>query len=152
VGARSKARKRALDVLYEADLRGTPALETAARRLAQADPPFPAYAVRIVEGVVAHADRINELVATYAHIFESRFPGSSKAWLNAITRGGPMPAQPGPSGATSRPRASSRGRRKSRTSPGAKKIIAQSAKVAQYCAGESRVSVSRMFDTGARMS
>ena len=64
--ARSKARKRALDVLYEADVRGTSPLDTAAERLAMADPPVPAYAVRIVEGVVAHRARIDELVATYA--------------------------------------------------------------------------------------
>ncbi len=66
MGARSKARKRALDVLYEADVRGTSALDTAAQRLAQADPPVPAYAVQLVEGVVAHRERIDDLVATYA--------------------------------------------------------------------------------------
>jgi N utilization substance protein B len=66
MGARSKARKRALDVLYEADIRGTSALDTAAERLAQANPPVPAYAVQLVEGVVAHRFRIDELMATYA--------------------------------------------------------------------------------------
>lgn len=66
MGARSKARKRALDVLYEADVRGTSALDTAAERLAQADPPIPAYAVTLVEGVVVHRDRIDELISTYA--------------------------------------------------------------------------------------
>jgi len=66
VGARSKARKRALDVLYEADIRGTSALDTAAERLAQADPPVPAYAVTLIEGVVAHRARIDELLSTYA--------------------------------------------------------------------------------------
>ncbi len=66
MGARSKARKRALDVLYEADLRETSALETAGLRVAQADPPVPAYAVQIVEGVVAHRARIDELITTYA--------------------------------------------------------------------------------------
>ncbi|MGB9378614.1 MAG: transcription antitermination factor NusB [Mycobacteriales bacterium] len=66
MGARSKARKRALDVLYEADIRGTSALDTAAERLAQANPPVPAYAVQIVEGVVAHRARIDELMETYA--------------------------------------------------------------------------------------
>jgi len=66
VGARSKARKRALDVLYEADVRGTSALDTAAARLAQASPPLPAYAVQLVEGVAAHRARIDELMATYA--------------------------------------------------------------------------------------
>ena len=66
MGARSKARKRALDVLYEADVRGTSALDTAAARLAQASPPLPAYAVQLVEGVAAHRARIDELMATYA--------------------------------------------------------------------------------------
>ncbi|MDP9240547.1 MAG: transcription antitermination factor NusB [Actinomycetota bacterium] len=66
MGARSKARKRALDVLYESDVRGTSALDTAAERLAQADPPVPAYAVTLIEGVVAHRARIDELLSTYA--------------------------------------------------------------------------------------
>lgn len=66
MGARSKARKRALDVLYEADIRGTSALDTAAERQAQANPPVPAYSVQIVEGVVMHRARIDELMATYA--------------------------------------------------------------------------------------
>jgi N utilization substance protein B len=64
--ARSKARKRALDVLYEADLRGTDAIATAADRLAQADPPVPPYAVTLVEGVQAKRARIDELVSTYS--------------------------------------------------------------------------------------
>jgi N utilization substance protein B len=66
VGARSKARKRALDVLYECDLRGSDATGTLATRLAQADPPVPEYTVELVEGVVAHRERIDELLTTYA--------------------------------------------------------------------------------------
>ncbi len=66
MGARSKARKRALDVLYESDMRGTDPVETLATRLAQADPPIPEYAALLVEGAVAHRDRIDELLATYA--------------------------------------------------------------------------------------
>jgi N utilization substance protein B len=66
VGARSKARKRALDVLYEADLRGSDAVSTLSERLLQSDPPVPEYAVELVEGVLAHRERIDELLATYA--------------------------------------------------------------------------------------
>ncbi|MGI8456908.1 MAG: transcription antitermination factor NusB [Propionibacteriaceae bacterium] len=66
MAARSKARKRALDVLYESDLRGTDALATAAERLAQADPPVSDYAVGLVAGVVEHRERIDELIATNA--------------------------------------------------------------------------------------
>ncbi|HWG94427.1 MAG TPA: transcription antitermination factor NusB [Mycobacteriales bacterium] len=66
MGARSKARKRALDVLYEAAQRGADPLATLRDRLAQSDPPVPEYAVELVEGVVAHRARIDELLATYA--------------------------------------------------------------------------------------
>ncbi|MEP7055036.1 MAG: transcription antitermination factor NusB, partial [Actinomycetota bacterium] len=66
MGARSKARKRALDVLYESDVRGTDAIETLATRLVQADPPIPEYAAMLVEGVVARQERIDELLSTYA--------------------------------------------------------------------------------------
>jgi N utilization substance protein B len=64
--ARGKARKRALDVLYEADLRGIDPMTTVADRLAQADPPVPDYAVELVEGVTARRARIDELIATYS--------------------------------------------------------------------------------------
>ncbi len=63
---RSKARKRALDVLYESELRGTDPVTTLATRLAQADPPVPEYTVELVEGVVAHRRRIDELLETYS--------------------------------------------------------------------------------------
>jgi len=66
VGARSKARKRALDVLYESAQRGTDPIDTLRQRLALADPPVPEYAVELVEGVVLHRERIDELLATYA--------------------------------------------------------------------------------------
>jgi N utilization substance protein B len=66
VGARSKARKRAIDVLYEAGQRDGDALQTLKDRLVQSDPPVPEYAVELVEGVVAHRTRIDELLATYA--------------------------------------------------------------------------------------
>jgi N utilization substance protein B len=66
VGARSKARKRAVDVLYEAGQRDDDAVQTLRDRLAQSDPPVPEYAVELVEGVVAHRPRIDELLSTYA--------------------------------------------------------------------------------------
>jgi N utilization substance protein B len=66
VGARSKARKRAVDVLYEAGQRDGDVLQTLKDRLAQNDPPVPAYSVELVEGVVANSARIDELLSTYA--------------------------------------------------------------------------------------
>lgn len=64
--ARSKARKRALDILYESDLRGRDALETLAERVAASDPPVPEYAVRLIEGVSARRARIDDLLASYS--------------------------------------------------------------------------------------
>jgi N utilization substance protein B len=66
VGARSKARKRAVDVLYEAGQRDGDALLTLKDRLAHGDPPVPEYAVELVEGVVTNRVRIDELLSTYA--------------------------------------------------------------------------------------
>jgi len=66
VPARSKARKRALDVLFEAELRGTPVLDLLAERTAMASPPVSAYAAALVRGVTEHQPRIDELIAKYA--------------------------------------------------------------------------------------
>ena len=66
MAARSKARKRAVDVLYEADVRGTDPVRTLAERLAAADPPVPDYAVELVEGVTGHRDRIDRLLGEHS--------------------------------------------------------------------------------------
>ena len=67
--ARRKARKRALDVLYEADLRGEPIKDVLANVLARMETPLPAhlpYAVSLVEGVAANLERVDELITSYA--------------------------------------------------------------------------------------
>jgi N utilization substance protein B len=66
VAARSKARKRALDVLFEADLRGTDTAETLSAWTERADPPVQDYARRLVEGVIEHQVRIDEVLTSYA--------------------------------------------------------------------------------------
>jgi transcription antitermination protein NusB len=66
MGARSKARKRAVDVLFEADQRSLDPLRLLAERVGSGEPPVPEYAVQIVEGVSAHRARIDELISTYA--------------------------------------------------------------------------------------
>ena len=63
MGARTKARKRALDILYESELRGLAVGETLADRVAAGDPPVSDYTVELVEGVARHRDRIDELLA-----------------------------------------------------------------------------------------
>jgi transcription antitermination protein NusB len=64
--ARSKARKRALDILFEAELRSVAVLDVLAERTAQGAPPVSAYAAELVRGVTAHAARIDELIAGHA--------------------------------------------------------------------------------------
>src|SRR4029078_9942986 len=69
VPARRKARKRALDVLYQADLRDEPIHPTLSSYLARLPEPRPehmAYTVRLVEGVAGHLDRIDEVISSYA--------------------------------------------------------------------------------------
>lgn len=67
--SRRKSRRRALDVLYAADLRGDAAstvLADTLTRMGRDAPPHMAYATELVEGVVAHASRIDELLSSYA--------------------------------------------------------------------------------------
>ena len=66
MAARSKARKRAVDVLYEADVRSGDRLAVLRERLADATPPVPEHTVRLVEGVAEHAARIDALIDAHA--------------------------------------------------------------------------------------
>jgi transcription antitermination protein NusB len=66
MAARSKARKRALDILFEAEVRGEPVLELLAERTAAADPPVSDYAAQLVRGVHAHSEQIDALLAAHA--------------------------------------------------------------------------------------
>jgi transcription antitermination protein NusB len=69
---RSKARKRALDILYEAEIKGVPAVDLLAERsapgsaAATGSPPVSDYAAELVRGVQAHRDRIDELLAKHS--------------------------------------------------------------------------------------
>jgi len=65
VSARRKARKRALDFLYEADIRKNSALELYSGR--QADELSEGeYVGDLLKGVSQHASKIDELIITYA--------------------------------------------------------------------------------------
>jgi N utilization substance protein B len=70
MAARRKARRRALDILFEAELRGQAPLEVLAevrqRRALGGEPPLNPYTDTLVTGVVAHLADIDEQLATYA--------------------------------------------------------------------------------------
>lgn len=66
MAARSKARKRALDILFESEVRGLPLGATLDERVIAAEPPVNEYTVQLIRGISEHQARLDELVATYA--------------------------------------------------------------------------------------
>ncbi|MEU4192203.1 transcription antitermination factor NusB [Kribbella sp. NPDC026611] len=66
MSARSKARKRALDVLFESEVRGLPVGGTLADRVADNDPPVNEFTVALVEGVAKHIEQIDDLLETHS--------------------------------------------------------------------------------------
>jgi N utilization substance protein B len=63
LAARSKARKRALDILFESELRGLPTLELLSERQSTGEVPVQPYAAELVRGVATHSERIDELIS-----------------------------------------------------------------------------------------
>jgi transcription antitermination protein NusB len=87
VSARTKARKRALDVLYAGDVRGDgaeSALEAESLRAAarpERASSWP-YAREIVQGVIDHADEIDRLIADHSTSWPiDRMPAVDRAIL-----------------------------------------------------------------------
>lgn len=66
MAARSKARKRALDLLFASELRGEPVTEALDRAIAEGEGPTNDYTVTLVRGVVEHQDRIDALLSQFA--------------------------------------------------------------------------------------
>ena len=63
MAARSKARKRALDILFEAEQRGLPVLELLSERQSLGETPVPEYAAELVRGVASHQPEIDNLIS-----------------------------------------------------------------------------------------
>jgi transcription antitermination protein NusB len=70
VSARSKARKQALDLLYEADIRGGSALEfLQSRDVVEDGPdarPIRDFTKELIGGIAENSRKIDELITTYA--------------------------------------------------------------------------------------
>ena len=70
MSARSKARKQALDILYESDIRNSDALATLeSRDITEEGPdarPIREYTRELIAGVTSNKRKIDELIATYA--------------------------------------------------------------------------------------
>ncbi|MGN6781685.1 MAG: transcription antitermination factor NusB [Marmoricola sp.] len=65
MAARTKARKRALDVLYAAELRGRSVAEELDEHRTSVERVNP-YTIELVTGVDAHRTRLDEVIASYA--------------------------------------------------------------------------------------
>jgi N utilization substance protein B len=88
MSARSKARKRALDILFEAEQRGMNAETLLAGRLANpgTEAPLGEYTVELVQGVVRKWTPINELLSTYSQGWTiERMPAVDRAILRIGT-------------------------------------------------------------------
>lgn len=66
MSARTKARKRALDLLYASDLRSESPVVALERAVADGEGPTNDYTSVLVRGVEEHRDRIDELLARYS--------------------------------------------------------------------------------------
>jgi len=84
VAARTKARKRALDLLFEAEQRGVNAADLLRERLAApvTEAPLSEFTADLVMGVVDHWGQLDELIATYAQGWTlKRMPAVDRAIL-----------------------------------------------------------------------
>ena len=81
MGARSKARRRAVDILYEADLREEDAVALLATRVGSTEvAPVNSYTITLVEGVTAHRARIDDLISEHAEGWTiARMPAVDRA-------------------------------------------------------------------------
>jgi N utilization substance protein B len=66
MAARSKARKRALDLLYASELRSESAVEALDRAIAEGEGPGNDYTAVLVRGVEEHRARIDEVLSSYS--------------------------------------------------------------------------------------
>ena len=66
MSARSKARKAALDLLYESDIRRTSASDLLLRRVTDLEYVIRDFTKELVDGVDAHRRKIDELITTYS--------------------------------------------------------------------------------------
>ena len=96
MSARTKARKRALDILFQADVRGDEpaAILAAEAKRAASEPSREAswlYAREIVDGVIDNRDAIDEQITTFAKDWSlARMPAVDRALLRIARVGGPL--------------------------------------------------------------
>lgn len=90
MSARSKARKRALDIVFEADAKGVPILmvlgEYQRRRVSDGESDLNAYTIELVNGISANEESIDRLIREYSTGWSlERMPTVDRAILRVAT-------------------------------------------------------------------
>ena len=67
MSSRSKARKAALDLLYESDIRKGSATELLSKRVTEMEYEAREFTKELIDGIELNKRKIDELIATYAH-------------------------------------------------------------------------------------
>ncbi|MEO7350597.1 MAG: transcription antitermination factor NusB [Marmoricola sp.] len=84
MSARSKARKRALDVLYASEMRNRSTVDALEQQ--SEDGPVNDYTVTLVQGVTEHQTRLDEVISTYAQGWTlARMPAVDRNVLRLAT-------------------------------------------------------------------
>jgi N utilization substance protein B len=84
MSARSKARKRALDVLYASEMRNRSTVDALLQQ--REDGPVNDYTVTLVQGVTEHRDRLDEVISSYAEGWTlTRMPAVDRNVLRLAT-------------------------------------------------------------------
>jgi transcription antitermination protein NusB len=82
MAARRKARKRAVDLLFEAEQRDVDTIALLEERMRDPERPATGYTVEVVAGVAEHRDRIDEVLQTFSHGWAlERMPAVDRAVL-----------------------------------------------------------------------
>lgn len=66
MSARSRARKRVLDILYEAEMRGVPSFEVLSRTTEAATDPLNEYVATLINGINLKSSVVDETIETYS--------------------------------------------------------------------------------------
>ena len=72
MSTRSKSRKAALDLLYEADIRGRVAVDLLSSRMSDDEVYIREYTAQLLEGVASARKKIDELITLHAQGWEDR--------------------------------------------------------------------------------
>ncbi|MGF1664006.1 MAG: transcription antitermination factor NusB [Kineosporiaceae bacterium] len=82
MAARRKARKRAVDLLFEAEQRQVDTTALLEERMHDPERPATGYTVEVVAGVAEHRERIDEVLQTFSHGWAlDRMPAVDRAVL-----------------------------------------------------------------------